>query len=232
VQYLDESALNSLDPKSFQNRRPYPWCNLAGVLRPEAFERLREELPPLTMFQEVFGKARRHGQRSHDRYALEYEPGIALPPSWQAFIDELQGPVYQAWLARAMGAHGFELRFHWHYTPAGASVSPHCDAKRKLGSHIFYFNTEHDWDPAWGGETVILDDGNRFSPDSAPAFEDFASVESSETLGNRSLLFVRNGNSWHGVRAIECPPGALRKVFIVVIERATLAARLRKLLAA
>ena len=232
MQYLDPSALNGLDPKSFQNRRPYPWCNLAGVLRQEAFQRLREELPSQAMFQEVFGKARRHGQRSHDRYALEYEPGIALPTSWQAFVEELQGPVYQAWLARAMGTRGFELRFHWHYTPAGASVSPHCDAKRKLGSHIFYFNTDEDWDPAWGGETVILDDAGRFSPDSAPAFEDFAAVESSETLGNRSLLFVRNGNSWHGVREIRCPPGALRKVFIVVIERATLATRLRKLLAA
>lgn len=232
MRYLDQSALNGLDPQAFRNRRPYPWCNLAGALREEAFERLRETLPPLAMFQEVFGKVRRHGQQSHDRYLLEYEPGLALPPNWQSFIDELQGPVYQAWLAHAMGSDAFDLRFHWHYTPAGASVSPHCDTKRKLGSHIFYFNTEQDWDPSWGGETVILDDGGRFNPRSAPAFEDFVSVEPSETLGNRSLLFVRNGNSWHGVRAIQCPPGALRKVFIVVIERASLATRLRKLVAA
>jgi hypothetical protein len=232
VPYLDQSALNGLDPHAFRDRRPYPWCNLAGLLQEEAFRQLRDTLPPLSMFREVFGKARRYGQQSHDRYVLEYEPGIALPPTWQAFIDELQGPVYQGWLARALGTDRFELRFHWHYTPAGASVSPHCDANRKLGSHIFYFNTAEDWDPAWGGETVILDDGGRFSPQSAPAFEDFVSVESSETLGNRSLLFVRNGNSWHGVRAIQCPPGALRKVFIIVIERATLGTRLRKLLAA
>ena len=232
MQYLDESTLNTLDPQAFQRQRPYPWCNLAGALREAAFRQLRETLPPVAMFQKIFGKARRYGQQSHDRYALEYEPGIALPPTWQAFIDELQGPIYRAWLARTMGTDGFDLHFHWHYTPAGASVSPHCDAKRKLGSHIFYFNTEADWDPAWGGETVILDDGGRFSPHSAPAFEDFVSVEPSQTLGNRSLLFVRNGNSWHGVRAIECPPEALRKVFIVVIERATLATRLRKLLAA
>ena len=232
MQYLDESALKGLDPQAFRRQRPYPWWNLAGVLREEAFQRLRAEMPPLTLFQEVFGKARRHGQQSHDRYALEYEPGIALPPSWQQFIDELQGPHYRAWLARAMGSDGFELHFHWHYTPPGASVSPHCDAKRKLGSHIFYFNTADDWDPAWGGETVILDDGGRFSPRSAPAFEDFESMQGSETLGNRSLLFVRNGNSWHGVRELNCPQGTLRKVFIVVIERAALGARLRRLLAA
>ena len=232
MQYLDESALNGLDAQAFRSRRPYPWWNLADVLREDAFQRLRAELPPVTMFEKLFGKARRHGQQSHDRYALEYQPGLALSESWQSFIAELQGPVYRAWLGRAMGSDGFDLQFHWHYTPAGASVSPHCDAKRKLGSHIFYFNTAQDWDPAWGGETIILDDGGRFNPHSAPAFEDFDAQEPADALGNRSLLFVRNGNSWHGVREIRCPPDALRKVFIVVIERSTLGMRLRRLLAA
>jgi hypothetical protein len=232
VQYLDEAALNSLDPHAFRNQRPYPWSSLAGVLRADAFRTLRAEMPPVTMFQEVFGKTRRHGQRSHDRYALEYEPGLDLPASWAGFIDELQGRVYRRWLANAMGNDGFELRFHWHYTPGGASVSPHCDAKSKLGSHIFYLNTEDDWDPAWGGGTVILDDGGRFSPSSAPAFDDFVSAQTAESIGNRSLLFVRNGNSWHGVRELRCPERTLRKVFIVVIERATLGMRLRRLLAA
>jgi hypothetical protein len=40
-------------------------------------------------------------------------------------------------------------------------VSPHCDSPKKLGSHIFYLNTKEDWDPSWGGETLILDDGGR-----------------------------------------------------------------------
>lgn len=232
MHYLDHAALNALDPQAFRSRRPYPWSGLEGVLRPEAYERLRQDLPPVTMFTPVFGKARRHGQQSHDRYALEYEPGLALAPSWQEFIAELQGPLYRAWLARVMGTDAFELLFHWHYTPSGASVSPHCDAKRKLGSHIFYFNTREDWDPAWGGGTVILDDGGRFSARSAPSFEDFAAFEPAQALGNHSLLFVRNGNSWHGVRELRSPEGVLRKVFIVVIERASLAARLRRRLAA
>jgi hypothetical protein len=47
---------------------------------------------------------------------------------------------------------------HWHYTPAGKSVSPHCDSFNKIGSQIFYFSTPEDWDRSWGGETVILDD--------------------------------------------------------------------------
>lgn len=231
MQYLDRAALDALDAEGFRRRRPYPWCNPAGLLTAQAFERLRDELPPLSMFDKVFGKARRYGQRSHDRYALEYRPGLALPASWQGFIDELQGPDYRRFLARMLGSDAFALHFHWHYTPTGCSVSPHCDARHKLGSHIFYFNTADDWDPAWGGETVILDDRGRFSRRSAPAFADFERAEASESLGNRSLLFVRNGNSWHGVREIRCPPDALRKVFIVVIDRPRLARRLRQLLA-
>ena len=41
---------------------------------------------------------------------------------------------------------------------AGVEVSPHCDSKHKLGSHLFYFNDSSEWDPSWGGETLILED--------------------------------------------------------------------------
>jgi hypothetical protein len=95
-------------------------------------------------------------------------------------------------------------------------------------------NTRKDWDPAWGGETVILDDGGRFDLESSPAFEDFDRAHRAETMDNRSILFGRRGNSWHGVRPIECPEGALRKVFIVVFEdthpRRMLLKRVRRLL--
>ena len=37
-------------------------------------------------------------------------------------------------------------------------------------------------------------------------------------MDNRSLIFGRKGNSWHGVRDIHCPESALRKVFIVVFQ--------------
>ena len=40
----------------------------------------------------------------------------------------------------------------------------------------------------------------------------------SNAMGNRSLLFAREKNSWHGVREIHCPPGKYRKVFIVVVN--------------
>ena len=100
----------------------------------------------------------------------------------------------------------------------GGEVSPHCDSKGKIGSQIFYLNTGDDWQRDWGGETVVLDDGGRIGPDNAPAFEDFDAEYPAETADNRSLLFGRRGNSWHGVRRIDCPEGYYRKVFIVVFE--------------
>lgn len=225
---LDEAVLDAQDAGAFQSCRPYPWINPAGVLREPAYEALHAALPPLDLFDERFGEARRHGQRPHDRYALEYRPQLAVHPLWHQFVAELQGPVYRRFLARMIGTARFALSYHWHYTPASRSVSPHCDAPRKLGSHIFYFNTARDWQPDWGGETVILDDEGRFDRRSAPAFEDFARAQTGQAMGNVSLLFTRRGNSWHGVREIRCPPGALRRVFIVVIERGGLAGTLRR----
>ena len=121
-----------------------------------------------------------------------------------------------------------ELRFHWHWATTGASVSPHCDNRRKLGSHIFYLNTDADWQPQWGGETVVLGDGGRFRRSSAPDFGDFDAAHPAVATGNRSLVFTRRGNSWHGVREIRCPEGAFRKVFIVVLNRPRLGPRIRR----
>ena len=89
---------------------------------------------------------------------------------------------------------------------------------RKLGSRIFYFNEPGKWDPSWGGETLILDDHGKFGLDSAPQFSDLETAAVPSTMGNRSLIFARKPHSWHGVRALTCPEGVYRKVFIIVPE--------------
>lgn len=218
MRYLDTNRLAAIDTASFRDADPFPWINPAGLITPEGYDELRRTLPPVELFTHNFGVARAHGQRPHDRYSLEYSDELPVAGPWKQFIDELRGPEYRRFIERLLGIRWFFLNFHWHYTPNGCEVSPHCDAKRKIGSHIFYLNTEEDWDPSWGGETLILDDHGRLEPDSAPEFEDFDRVISSNALGNHSLLFRRRGNSWHGVREVRCPEGHLRKVFIVVIN--------------
>ena len=220
MRYLDAERLNAIDAQAFRSRAPYPWVNPAELLTPAAYQRLLEALPDVSQFATMFGVVRKHGQQSHDRYALEYAPGLPVASCWHQFIRELQGPLYTRFLQRMLGRRLFTLRFHWHYTPNGCSISPHCDSKTKFGSHIFYFNTAADWDPGWGGQTVLLDDGGRLSPRSAPRFEEFDRAITAETLGNRSLLFARGEQSWHGMREIHCPENAMRRVFIVVINAA------------
>jgi len=227
MQYLDFSRLDAIDPAEYRSRDPYPWANPAGLLTDAGFDKLRETLPDVSLFERRFGVQRKSGQQPHDRFTLEYTDATPVAEPWREFIAELQGERYRRFLCRLFDRRQLALNFHWHYTPNGCSVSPHCDSTRKLGSHIFYFNTDEDWDAAWGGETVVLDDSGRFSARSAPRFEDFDRALSSDTLGNRSLLFTRRGNSWHGVREIQCPEGHMRKVFIVVVNRDSALDRLR-----
>jgi hypothetical protein len=226
--YLDFQRISAIDPRLFQQEKPYPWINPADLLTTEGHEQLLATLPDVSLFQRRFGVTRAHGQPSHDRFTLEYQDGLPLAPAWKAFVDELHGKEYQTWLRRLFNVSSLDLTLHWHYTPNGCSVSPHCDAKHKLGSHIFYLNTEQDWEEHWGGETVILDDEGKFDRKSAPSFEDFKEATASKAIGNYSLLFARKGNSWHGVREIQCPNDHMRKVFIVVVNRFTILDRIQR----
>tara|TARA_R110002072_G_scaffold935_23_gene7787 strand:+ start:6249 stop:7004 length:756 start_codon:yes stop_codon:yes gene_type:complete len=216
--YLNSAVLDAIDPAQFQARSPFPWVNPQNFIDPEHYEELLQSLPELGRFNAFFGKQRKHGQASHDRYILDYERGMELAPAWTDFIEELCSDNYRKFVCRLLDVSSVRFRFHWHFTPNGGEVSPHCDSKGKIGSQIFYLNTENDWDWSWGGETVILDDKGRFSSDTAPSFDDFDAAYPAETRDNRSILFGRRGNSWHGVRRINCPDNYFRKVFIVVFE--------------
>lgn len=218
----------------FLDRKPYPWAGLQGIIEQPSFERLCAEIPDAHLFEQEFGRHRAHGQASHDRYALQYRPRLdaELTPAWRQFLAELQQPTYLDFWRRTFGLQAgerFTLSMHWHHAPNGAQVSPHTDARRKIGSHIFYFNTEADWDPAWGGQTVVLDDGGNYPAHSRPPAGALREVAASEILGNRSFIFKRTEHSWHAVHPIACPPDRLRKVFIVVGNRVNLQVMWRRL---
>jgi hypothetical protein len=216
--YLNTSVLQGIDPVKFQAQAPFPWVNPQHFVLADRYPELLGSLPDLAQFRAFFGKQRKHGQASHDRYILDYERGMELAPQWRDFVEELCGDDYRAFVCRLLNVAHVRFRFHWHFTPSGGEVSPHCDSKAKIGSQIFYLNTEDDWQWDWGGETVILDDGGSIEADNAPSFDDFDSQYPAQTKDNRSLIFGRRGNSWHGVRRISCPENYYRKVFIVVFE--------------
>ena len=218
MDYLNRSCLAAVSAEQFQARQPYPWTTMEGSLTPEGYDALRQSLPAVEGFDRQVGIRRGYGQAPHDRYLLHYRPGLDLASPWQEFLAELQGPVYQEFLRRVLGPRTFIPTFEWYYAWEGCAVSPHCDAVRKLATHIFYFNTDEDWDAAWGGEILILDSERRFKAHSAPQFDELKVAASLEPRGNGSLLFERTPHSWHGVRPLRCPPGQLRRLFIVTIN--------------
>ncbi len=215
MKYLDIEKLKALSNDEFRAVKPYPFYN-QPLLTEEGFKELLDNMPPLELFDGIFAKERRAGQAPHDRYSLEYREGLEVPAPWQAFIDELCSDDYRNEMARLLGGRKVYFRFHWHYTPSGADVSPHCDARREHGSHLFYFNSQEDWDPAWGGATLALDDGGRLDYNSAPGYDEFDDVIEFDSIGNYSALMLRTDHAWHAVRPINCPEDKLRKVFIVV----------------
>lgn len=218
MKYIDIEKLRGLTTGDFMAIKPYPYFNTGGLLTETGFQDLLQNMPGLDMFEQKFGGERRAGQTPHDRYSLEYTPDMPVPTPWKEFIGELCSDVYRSEIERLLGAKKAEFRFHWHYTPTGCDVSPHCDARREHGSHLFYFNSEKDWDPAWGGSTLVLDDGGRLDYNSAPSLDEFEAIHECESIGNYSALMLRTDHAWHAVRPIECPEERLRRVFIVVIN--------------
>ena len=216
MQYLNFDKLESITRDQFWKTRPFPYSNAQGMLTEEGFNTLLGNMPPLDLFFHNVGKERRAGQTPHDRYSLEYTAETPVPQPWQEFITELCSDRYRLALAKLFNARKINLRFHWHYTPDGCSVSPHTDSVREHGSQIFYFNSEQDWNPDWGGDTLVLDDGGRMEFESAPTLDDFNNEIAARSLGNYSLIFQRTRHSWHAVREINCPEDRLRRVFIVV----------------
>ena len=76
--YLNQKCIEGIQPETFQMRRPYPWINIQNTLTPEGFERLRGNLPDVSLFERQVGIKRAYGQGSHDRYVLHYRPGLPL----------------------------------------------------------------------------------------------------------------------------------------------------------
>jgi hypothetical protein len=227
MQYLDFDKFKAIDATKFRATHPYPWINPQGLLTDTGYKRLLDNMPDISLFEKKFGYGRIAGQKPHDRYSLEYAPDTPVPDPWKEFIAELCSNGYRNTLSKLFGARKINLRFHWHYTPNGCSVSPHTDSVREHGSQLFYFNSESDWDPAWGGDTLVLDDGGQLKFETAPTLDDFNNEISANSIGNYSLIFERTRHSWHAVREIRCPEDRMRRVFIVVANPENLYRTLR-----
>jgi hypothetical protein len=224
---LDYDVLSAVSVEEFARREPFPWIDIGELLTPEAHTALLADFPSHSLFARHDGMPRMHSQRPHNRLYLAYESspysgedGLVLrsdlPDIWSAFIDELEDSRYRDFIAACLDQNDLRVRYAWHLGISGSEVSPHVDAEVKAGTHIFYFNSERDWDDAWGGATIVLRD--RSTPTMNPDFSDFATAEPVSTLGNRSFLFKNTPDAWHGVEPLQSPEGSFRRLFNVIFE--------------
>lgn len=222
MNYLNLENLDAVSASAFQTQKPYPWTDMRGTLTEQGWNTLRDTLPDIADFRMMVGVKRSHGQAPHNRGILHYVAGMAVAEPWKEFIAELNGPLYDAFLRRMLGLNPSQeiiLTMEWYYAWQGCSVSPHCDARRKIATHIFFFANDEDWPREWGGDILILDDEGRFKAHSAPQFDDLKVAASLDLRKNGSLLFQRTEHSWHGVRPLVSPtPDVYRKLFIVTVN--------------
>lgn len=231
--FLNESLIRSFPEEEFRSATPFPWFNSHEFLTPEAFRLLHDEFPPLELFERHEGMRRPHEQRPHDRFYLAYESNLyhevgsppgkgtvshsELPEPWQRLLDEITTcEPYLGLIRRLFGESSFRIRFAWHMGFTGSEVSPHVDSPDKIGTHIFFFNRSDEWDPAWGGSTLVLE-GKREGGKS-PDFTAFTRVVPIDIRDNSSFLFKNTPQAWHGVEALAAPAGHYRRLFNVVFE--------------
>ncbi|MGA7952689.1 MAG: hypothetical protein WCA07_04125 [Gloeobacterales cyanobacterium] len=230
--FINSELLQDFDLEKFKKNEPFPWFNFHSFLTPEAFSELYLDFPSFELFEKHMG-IDRYGQRPHNRYYLAYEntiytylyrergEGIAkredLPIPWQRFIDELEtNQVYDNFIKSVFDVKHYNVRYAWHLGFNTSEVSPHRDSERKIGTHIFYFNTSDDWDINWGGSTLVL--GGKLTTSQNPDFDDFTVVKSCQITDNNSFLFKNTANAWHGVKTLTCPAGKFRRLFNIIYE--------------
>jgi hypothetical protein len=222
MNYLNYSNLQAVSDEAFRTRKPYPWARIQDTLTEEGWIKLRDNLPDISQFRMLIGVERAYGQAPHNRGILHYREGMACAEPWKEFIAELNGKAYDSFLRRMLGLKPEQkviLTMEWYYAWQGCSVSPHCDARRKLATHIFFFANDEDWPREWGGDILILDDEGRYKAHSAPKFDELKVAASLDLRKNGSLLFQRSEHSWHGVRPLQSPRKDIyRKLFIVTVN--------------
>jgi hypothetical protein len=230
---FNNSLIESVDTDEFNTKRPCPWVSLDGFLTPKAFEELYNSYPSINKFEKHKGIPRLNGQRPHDRWYLALEHSIygdkkpgekgcialaELEKPWQEFISNLESnSQYKDMVRDLLKEDDFCLRFAWHVASGGHDVSPHIDDPSKAGTHIFYFNTDQDWNQSWGGQTLFFD--GLKSDIENPGIEDFDVHIPAPNINNKSLLFRNTDNAWHGVYELANPEGTYRRLFNVIVQR-------------
>ena len=154
-----------------------------------------------------------------------FEPALVQARGWggrKRWYNCTDRAVSDNWLRYCI-QEPVRSTFQFSQLTRDASIVPHADAPRKLISLLLYFQ-DPGWDDAWGGATEYYapldpEKARGWSETERIPFDEFRVIGTTPFVGNRLAGFVRSSNSWHGVPALVCPPGAGRKCLLINIKR-------------
>ena len=203
--YVDVKRLQSIDPVSFRAQTPYPWVNPAGLLTDAGYDRLRENLPDVSLSLPTSTRLGSTGSRITIVSPFPIGMIYRSPRPGKRWFQNCVAETIKGF---CVGSLGFDRLS----CPSSGIIRRRNARSHRIATptvnlvRIFFISTPSKIGiRLQGGETLILDNGGRFNFRSAPRFEEFERIAVAEALGNHSLLFARKGHSWHGVRALTCP---------------------------
>lgn len=134
--------------------------------------------------------------------------GLDLPEPYAALVREYC----------RLEVDDLALHIEFSSIEAGAHLPPHTDSLDRLIACVLYL-PDHQWDPAWGGETVAYRPIDDSRVDNwcgrTCAAEDSKVLSVVPFVPNRMFWFVKTHDSWHGVTPVTAPPGIARRSFNV-----------------
>lgn len=189
------------------------------TFNPHTFDRLTEQYPKISVFDDFDGANRRNNQREHKKKFLSYNSKIkknifetsAVNSEWGGFIDYFQSDDYAQKVKDILDIDDFEVGFEWSIMENGADLCPHSDCCKKLASHVFFF--PHLCWNGNGGDFLFLDDSNN---DKNPEIEEFKKSITIKYRDNSSILFKNSKEyrNWHTVTPVKS--NIARRVFQII----------------
>jgi hypothetical protein len=203
VRPFDRDALK----RQYQSAKPVPWLCIDSFLEANFAEQVHRSFPS---FDEAM-KAGRLFSAVNEKGKVQITDFSKFPEPIAILNRELNGSAFLKTIeyvtdTRDLLADEQLVGGGIHETGPRGHLDVHLDfdyiPERQLYRRfniLIYFN--RGWQNDWGGEFELWNsDVTALEHSFAPKF-------------NRCLLFETNDQSWHGVNAVNCPPGQSRKSF-------------------
>ena len=219
MNYLNYRSLENISAQAFRQQQPYPYAEIEGALTDEGFERLRQALPDVALFDRHVGLQRGYGQAGHDRYMLHYVPGLEVPEPWQEFIAELHGEAYQRFLRAMLGRRKFILSMGLALRLAGDAPSRRTAMPRARSQAIFSISIRKTTGSRSGAaKRSCWPASGACPPTPRLRLTSCAWRPRRRPSATAACSFSARRTPGMAVRPLRCPPEAMRKLFHLTIN--------------